>query len=120
MARALRELFKGRHDVTWLSERFDRTTSDVDWISDLSAHGQWVVFSADRAITRRHAERGAFQQAKFVGFFLSRGLEKSTVVKQLERILANWPKIEELASSTPGGALFELTLKTNHPKKLRA
>ena len=119
MARALRELFKGQHEVTWLAERFARTTTDQDWMRELGQNGQWLVFTADRRIIRTHAELHAFRQAKLTGFFLSKGLAKCRVIKQLERILANWEQIETLSHKTSGGSLFELGMKTNHPKVLK-
>ena len=119
MARALRELFRDRHHVTWLAERFRRTATDLEWIQKLSAEGRWVVISGDRRITRNRAEYGAFQNSRLVGFFLSRGLNKATVIKQFERILAHWDNIETIEGHAGGGAIFELPMTTTRIRQLK-
>lgn len=119
MARAFRELFKGEHDVITLPDKFERDTPDVDWINGLSDEGHWVIISGDRRITRNRAEYYAFRNSKLIGFFLSPGLYKSKVTKQMERILALWDNIEVLARTVEGGAMFELPMKSNRAKQLK-
>jgi hypothetical protein len=119
MARALRELFRDRHHVTWLAERFRRTATDLEWIQQLSAEGRWVVISGDRRITRNRAEYGAFQNSRLVGFFLSRGLNKAKVIKQFERILAHWDNIETIEGYASGGAIYELPMTTTRIRQLK-
>jgi hypothetical protein len=119
MARALRELFRDRHHVTWLGERFRRTATDLEWIQQLSAEDRWIVISGDRRITRNRAEYGAFQNSRLVGFFLSRGLHKATVIKQFERILAHWDNIETIEGHAGGGAIFELPMTTTRIRQLK-
>ena len=119
MARALRELFRDRHHVTWLAERFRRTATDLEWIQQLSAEGRWVVISGDRRIARNRAEYGAFQNSRLVGFFLSRGLNKAKVIKQFERILAHWDNIETIEGHASGGAIYELPMTTTRIRQLK-
>ncbi len=119
MARALRELFKGEHDITFPAERFRRDISDVDWIADLSREGQWIIVSADRRITRNHAEYHAFRNSNLIGLFLSQGLNKAPVVKQMERILALWPTIFTISTTVQGGAMYELPMKSTKLRQLK-
>lgn len=119
MARAFNELFKGEHDVATLVDKFKRDTPDVEWINQLSDEGHWVIISGDRRITRNRAEYNAFRNSKLIGFFLSPGLYKSRVTKQMERILALWENIEVLARTVEGGAMFELPMKSNRAKQLK-
>jgi hypothetical protein len=119
LARALRELFHGQHEVTYLSAKFRRDAKDVEWITALSREGRWVVISGDRRITKNRAEYGAFRNSRLVGFFLSKGLYKAPVTKQMERILALWQSIETVSSTVEGGAMFELPMKTNLVKQLK-
>jgi hypothetical protein len=84
MARAIRELFRGQHEVTTLAEKFQTNTPDVEWIKRLGAEGNWVIISGDRRITRNHAEYAAFRNSNLIGLFLSPGLYKSKVIKQTE------------------------------------
>ena len=112
MARAFRELFRKEHEITFLAERFQRDISDVEWISDLSREGNWIVVSGDRRITRNRAEYHAFRNSNLIGLFLSEGLHKAPVIKQMERILALWPAIITVEKTVQGGAMFELPLKS--------
>ncbi len=119
IARALNELFKPDHEIIALREKFDPTISDADWINTLSIEGRWVVISGDRRITRNKAEYAAFRNSRLVGFFLARGLYKTKATKQVERILALWERMETLAGTVEGGAMFELQMKSNLIKQLR-
>lgn len=119
IARALHALFAGEHEVVHIRDKFGAGVKDVDWIQSLSEEGRWVVVSGDRRITRNRVEYLAFRNSRLVGFFLAKGLYKSPVVKQMERLLALWPVIEQQSSLVAGGALFELPMKSTRIKQLK-
>jgi hypothetical protein len=119
LARALAAIFKGQHEIIHLRDRFGAGVTDIEWIGALNQEGNWVVISGDRRITRNKAEYQAFRASRLIGFFLSAGLQKSKLIKQLERILALWENIEALCSRVEGGAVFELPMKTTRVKQLR-
>jgi hypothetical protein len=119
IARALQELFGNEHDIKALTDKFDRTTPDTEWIGKLSQEGRWIVISGDRRITRNHAEYAAFQNSRLIGFFLAKGLCKASVVKQTERLLALWSSIETLSSTVGPGAMFELPMSSTRINQLR-
>jgi PIN like domain len=119
MARALRELFKDAHVIVTLAEKFERDTPDVEWIGKLSREGQWAVISGDRRITKNRAEYQAFRNSNLIGLFLSQGLYKAPVVKQMERILALWPNIVTVCQTVEGGAMFELPMKRTLLRQLK-
>lgn len=119
MARAFQELFKNEHEVTWLAKKFRTDTPDVEWITELSTEGQWAVISGDRRITRNRAEYQAFRSSNLIGLFLSQGLNKATIAKQMERILALWPNIITVAQTVQGGAMFELPMKSTRLRQLK-
>jgi hypothetical protein len=108
LARALGALFEGQHQVEHIRTKFGPGAQDVDWIKALSQEGRWIVISGDRRITKVKAEAQAFRSSKLIGFFLSPGLKKSKVTKQMQRILALWDGIEDISSRLGGGAMFEL------------
>lgn len=118
LAHSLDALFKGKHQVIHIRDRFGGGVKDVEWIKALSAEGRWIVISGDRRITRNKVEYAAFRSSNLVGFFLSKGLYKSKVVKQMERILALWEAIETQAGIVQGGAMFELPMTTTRLKQL--
>ncbi|MBX4938428.1 PIN-like domain-containing protein [Rhizobium binae] len=118
LARSLNALFAGKHEVIHIRDRFGPGVKDVQWISQLSSEGRWVVVSGDRRITRNKAEYNAFRNSHLVGFFLSKGLYKSPIVKQMERILALWQTIETQSAIVQGGAIFELPMTSTRIKQL--
>jgi hypothetical protein len=63
--------------------------------------------------THHQESRGvsSLSQFQLIGLFLSQGLYKAPVIKQMERILALWPNIVTVCQTIQGGAMFELPLK---------
>ena len=119
MAKALNALFAGEHEIIHLRERLGPSVRDVDWIRHLSEEGHWVIISGDRRITRSRAEYHAFRNSRLVGFFLSQGLFKAKLTKQMERLLALWDIIETQASLVQGGAMFIPPMKSTRLEQLR-
>lgn len=119
LARAVRELFRDRHEVAILGEKFARDASDITWITGLSREGRWLIISEDRRITRNHAEYSAFRNSRLVGIFLAKAVHKAPVVKKMERILAVWPALEALADTVEGGAMFELPISGTRLRQLK-
>ena len=120
IARALNELFHPDHEIFALRDKFATNTPDEQWIKALSEEGRWIVISGDRRITRNRAEYSAFQNSNLLGFFLARGLQRASVAKQMERILALWNNIETLEDTVQGGAMFELQMKSSRIGQLRS
>jgi hypothetical protein len=112
LAHALSALFVGQHDVVHLRDRFGQGVKDIAWITTLSQEGRWVVISGDRRITRVRAEYMAFRNSRLVGFFLSKGLYKARLTKQMERLMALWDVMDQQASIVAGGAMFELPMRS--------
>ena len=119
LANALAALFVGTHEVRHIRLQFGAGVKDVDWIARLSRDGRWAVISGDRRITRVRAEYQAFRNSRLVGFFLSKGLNKAPLVKQMERILVLWPSIEQTMGIVEGGAMFELQMSSNRLSQIR-
>ena len=119
IAQALSALFYPQHEVVALRDKFSPDTPDAQWIGALGREGRWVVISGDRRITRNKAEYRAFRDSNLIGFFLSKGLYKAKVIKQAERILALWERMETIAHNIQGGALFELPMRSQLIKQLK-
>ena len=111
MAKALAELFRGKHEIFALKDLFPVNTPDRVWMEELSKQDRWVFISGDRRITKNRTEREAFNRSRLIGFFLAPGLYKSSPIKQMERILAQWEVIENQFSIVKGSAAFELQAK---------
>ena len=113
LAKALHALFNGDHQMVHLRARFGPSVKDREWIEKLSAEGRWIVISGDRRITpRNRVEYAAFRNSRLVGFFLSKGLYKAPLVRQMEPILALWGAIETQSGIVAGGAMFLLPMKS--------
>lgn len=119
LAHSLHALFDGEHQIEHVRDKFGTGVTDIKWIETLNADGRWVVISADRRITRNRAEYTAFRQSKLIGFFMSKSVYKSPLVKQTARILLLWDGICEIAERVEGGAMFELPIKSNRIPQLR-
>jgi hypothetical protein len=117
LAKAIEALFKGEHEVTHIREKFHAGIKDVEWIESLGQEGRWIVISADLRIKSNKAEYDAFRRSKLIGFFMSKALIRSKVIKQAERILALWHNIEKLSTSVEGGAMYELPIKGHYIKQ---
>lgn len=110
LARALNALFAGEHEIAHMRDKFGPSVADIDWISRLSSEAQWVIISGDARITRNRAERAAFRNSRLVGFFFAPALNRSKVTKQMQRLLALWDDIENIAKLVAGGAMYELPI----------
>jgi PIN like domain len=119
LARALDALLRDEHTIVHLRDKFEKGVTDEQWINTLSQDGRWVVISGDRRITRNRAEYQVFRNSRLTGFFLSRGLYKAKVIKQMERILAMWENIVTLSDTVEVGAMFELPISGNRARQLR-
>lgn len=108
LARSLAALFLGTHEIVHLRDKFGPAVQDIEWISDLNSEGKWIVISADRRIARNKAEQQAFKSSKLIGFFLSPGLQKSKITKQMERLMALWEVVEKQVELVGGGSMFEI------------
>jgi hypothetical protein len=118
-SKSLAALFLGRHRVVHVRELFGPGTTDLHWIQRLDQEGSWIVISGDRRITRNKAEYHAFSSSRLIGFFLSKGLQKAPVIKQMERLCALWPTIETAAGVVAGGAMFELPMTSTRLRQLK-
>lgn len=118
MARSLAALFAGRHEIIHLRERFGPMVTDREWIGELNAEGRWIIISADRRISRNKAEQQAFKSSKLIGFFLSAGLQKAKLTRQMERLMALWETIEKQTELVEGGSMFELPMKSTKLKPI--
>jgi ribonuclease BN (tRNA processing enzyme) len=61
IARAVRELASAQGiEVVHLTDKFDPSTPDVEWISSLRREGDWIIVSGDIRISKSRAERAAW------------------------------------------------------------
>lgn len=63
ISHALNCLVQPQHEVVHLRDRFAPATSDADWMTKLANEMDWVIISADTAISRNPHEVEAWKQA---------------------------------------------------------
>ena len=110
LAKALNALFGGEHEIVHIRQKFGPRVIDTEWIVQLSTEGRWIVISGDSKITKRKAEQAAFRNSRLIGFFLAPALNSAKVTKQMQRLLALWDDIENIAKLVAGGAMYELPI----------
>jgi len=119
LAKALSALFGGLHEVVALRDKFPQNISDKDWITQLSKEGGWSVLSSDRRILKNPTEKAALRTSNLTAFFLTRSLaNKTSVEKQMIRILQLWEVMETTVKTVQGGAAYELPERSTRLKQL--
>lgn len=91
-------------EVIHLTDRFEPTVPDAQWIGGLAADGQWVVVSVDRFKKCGGAEREALRRAGHTVFLLESQWPKHTFWLQAERMVRWWPQIVAQAGMVERGA----------------
>lgn len=126
IARALRELVEGEHEVCHLRDRFKPNSPDPEWISQLGREGGWILITGDLRIRRRTAERLALNQARLTSFFMAKGFAPTPNERagnsdwfweQVKWIVQKWPLIVEQARRVEPGAEFIVPKKGNRLKQ---
>jgi hypothetical protein len=118
IARAINVLVEPADMVVPLRDKFAPDVTDFEWITELGREGGWVVVSGDRRISRNRAEREAWRASRLTGFFLSRGLHKTPVLKQSARLLVLWDTMRTQHSLVEPGAIFELPMRSNKLRQI--
>ncbi len=99
--------------VRHLRDRFERTTSDVDWMRALGTEGDWVVITSDIRITKNKHEVLAWKESGLTVFFLKNAWLKMTFWPQAAQIVKTWPNIKKLAQRYPTAHRFLVPVSGN-------
>lgn len=111
LARALNALLEPEGDqVVHLTDLFAPDIPDHEWITALSAAGEWVVVSGDIRIFRNRPEREAWRRSRLVVFFLAPQWSRARNIEKAWRLLRWWLRIREQAALMAPPAAFELPL----------
>jgi hypothetical protein len=81
------------HEAWALRDRFPTTISDIDYFSELSREGNWIVISKDIQNAKRPPERSAILRSNVVAIYLAKSVQKLRVNEQAATILWQWDKI---------------------------
>lgn len=116
LARCLCALFDDEHTIVPLREKFAADAPDIEWISALSAEGDWAVLTKDLHIRTRPHEKAVLDRSRVVYFFLAGAWRKFTVQETAARLIRLIPKMAAQTDLTDQ-ARYELPI--NAGSKLR-
>jgi hypothetical protein len=108
---ALHCLVQPEHEVIHLRDRFPVNVSDVEWMGALAKEMDWVIISADTAITRNPHEVEAWKLAGHPIFFFKHSLLQQTFWQQASRLCHVFPDIVRLATRARPGDSFQITVR---------
>jgi PIN like domain len=111
VARALHCLVEPRHTVIHLKDRFPPATPDVDWMNALAAESDWIILSADVAISRNPHEVEAWKRAGHPIFFFKHSWFQQNFWEQASRLFHLFPDILKRAEKARKGDAFLVPFK---------
>ena len=111
LAQALHCLVQPEHEVIHLRALFPQNTNDEDWMRALAREANWVIISADTAISRNPHEVEAWKQAGHPLFFIRHSLLQQGFWLQASRICAVFPDILRLAGRARPGDAFQISVR---------
>lgn len=86
------------HQVVFLDDEFEPTTSDVDWMTDLANREEnWSVISGDGRILRNPAERAVLRDTELNFFVLAKKWWAGKFHDRAVQLLKVWPAIVDAA-----------------------
>lgn len=109
LARAMNSLWR-EHRIIPHDERFEDTTTDIEWITELAKEDPpWVVLSIDGNILKNKAEFKALQEAKLTFFCFSNAWAKMKIHEFSWRLIKAWPDVVKTAEQNLGKPqIFEI------------
>lgn len=111
VARALHCLVEPRHSVVHLKDRFPPGIADVAWINALAKEADWIILSADTAISRNPHEVEAWKRAGHPIFFFKYAWVQQNFWLQASRLFHLFPEILKHAEKARSGDAFLVPFK---------
>lgn len=111
VARALHCLVEPTQEVFHLRDRFAPDTPDVEWMNALATESNWIILSADTAISRNPHEVEAWKRAGHPIFFFKHSWLQQTFWLQASRLFHLFPEILRHAQKARPGDSFLVPFK---------
>ncbi|HEY8900756.1 MAG TPA: hypothetical protein VIM61_10125 [Chthoniobacterales bacterium] len=118
VARALHCLLQPKDSATHLKDRFAPDVTDVEWLTALAEEEDWIILSADTAITRNPHEIAAWKKGGHPTFFLKANWVHQPLWEQASRLFHLFPEILKLAAKARRGDAFAVPFKGAKIEKL--
>ncbi len=91
-----------------LTEEFDPSTDDSDWLEVIGTRG-WFLVTRDERVRFRPAEISAIKEHNVGAFFI--GGKNRSRCELIQQIVRNWPRMKEIANSTRPPFLYRIPPK---------
>ena len=92
--------------------------ADAEWMNTLAATGKdWLIFTGDRRILKRHAERDAFRRAGLKGVILAPAYQKTTMCRRCGIVVAKWDDLIAFTATLKPPYFVELSINLNQSYK---
>lgn len=121
LARSLHVLteahWEGRHSVYHLTDKFDKSVSDIEFISALSGEGDWVVVTQDRY--NKGLERQALAEGHIPVFLLDRSWSNHGFWEKATNLYRWWPAIVDQAERWTGSAILQVSWRFSGKGKFK-
>ena len=92
-----------------LRDKFDPSTSDLEWITELKKEKDWIIISQDR-FAKNKLEKEAFYKSDLLAFVLTKGWSQQKYWEKAHKIIRIWPTIIDQANLVKSGGVFEVPL----------
>ena len=111
VARALNALLEPEHSARHLKDLYPAGTLDEVWMSDLGNQTDWVILSADSAISRNPHEVQAWKEAGHPIFFLKPAWAHLPRWESASKLFHRFPEILRLAEKAKSEDGFLVPVK---------
>ena len=111
VARALDHLLQPHHSAHHLKDQFAPNTPDEVWMAELGKQSDWVILSADSAISRNPHEVRAWKEAGHPIFFLKHAWTHLSGWESASKLFHRFPEILKLAEKAKRGDGFMIPVK---------
>lgn len=107
LAHALHELSNASEAVPvfHLTDRFEKTAADADWLNTLGAEGNWIVVSHDK-FRKGKLEMRALQRSGVKAFILEKAWSNHRFWEKSYNLVRWWPAILEQAQRAHGSLVL--------------
>lgn len=103
------EAYDQDHAVRYLDDRFDKRTTDADWIKAVTADlPKPAIITADGRIRRDPVERKVLAASGLTIFFFKSGFHNLDMHTQAVKLLTIWPQIANEATRAREPTAFEI------------
>lgn len=105
-------------EIAHLTDKWDPSILDVEWIPSLRREGDWIIVSGDLRITRSRVEQAAWYESGLTAFFFEESFSRKRFWAQAAEATRWFPIIIDTAKDCASGSGFKLPYHGKEPKRI--